>query len=60
MSIFKKIGKSLLVAGIFMMLASPVMAGNGKGPGNAKHLYPKCSCCIPGVDCPEWCEVLGE
>jgi len=60
MAIFKKLGKSLLVVGIFMMIAAPVMAGNGRGAGTAKHLNPDCSCCIPGVDCPDWCDVVDE
>nr|WP_320010572.1 hypothetical protein [uncultured Desulfobulbus sp.] len=48
MSIVKNLGKSLLIAGIFMLLAAPVMAkGN---PGKGAHLMdgsgePKCTCC---------------
>jgi len=32
MSVFKNLGKALLVAGFFMMFAAPVMAGQGLHP----------------------------
>jgi len=59
MSIFKNLGKSLLVAGIFMMLAVPVMAKNHQG-GTGDGI-PDCTCCDEGLtsnnpECP--CYVL--
>lgn len=44
MSILKKLGKSILVAGIVMLFAAPVMAGKGAGPGDGTGNNPICHC----------------
>ncbi|MBM9615965.1 hypothetical protein JWJ90_16980 [Desulfobulbus rhabdoformis] len=47
MSILKNLGKSLLIAGIVMLFAAPVMA---KGPQGGSKGVPDllCSCCEDG------------
>lgn len=46
MATLKKFGKAILVFGIFMMLAAPVMA---KGPQGGKGIPdPLCTCCDDG------------
>ncbi|MDD2467448.1 MAG: hypothetical protein PHI97_25975 [Desulfobulbus sp.] len=52
MSIWKKIGKSILVAGIFMILATPVMAGKGAGTKDGTGPKNVCSCLASECGCP--------
>lgn len=57
MTTLKKLGKALMAVGIFMMLAAPAMAGNGKGPAYSpcdEDPILTCECAITNPDdC--WC-----
>ena len=51
MSTLKKLGNAFVAVGIVMLLAAPVMAGNGQG-GTAKGSTATCSCLTSVCGCP--------